>query len=359
MKKLKSTIRLLFPTMRKTVARIGVAAILAWALLVGLGNSNSSIGVFATAIAPWVCALTAAWALVAFALRDWKAGVASTLLVGIMAMAFQLVPFQAPIKAVPQALKPHVITSVQVVEVNALLGTASPMALTRLVRARHADFLVIAESNDSFLNPGLIKAGMQKLLPYHYSVDPAFDPATLPGSKYASSLPALRNPIGDAIWSKWPISGERRVPGTLNPTLAIDVKIRNFPFTVVATRVQNPLLDRTEWAHDMAAIAKFVPTVPKSQHLIVAGDFNSTFGHAPFNAVLAAGLDDAQAKVNWPWARYTFPTFLKPDQPPVLPFMQIDHVLIGNGLWVNKAQTVMIPRTDHAATAVELWVTRR
>jgi endonuclease/exonuclease/phosphatase family metal-dependent hydrolase len=109
----------------------------------------------------------------------------------------------------------------------------------------------------------------------------------------------------------------------------------------------------------MRAIANYVPKVPKERRLIVAGDFNASFGHAPFESILATGLQDAEAKVNWPWARYTFPTFIRPDQPPMQPFMQIDHVLFGSGLWVNNAKTVMIPRTDHAATAVELWVTRR
>jgi hypothetical protein len=39
--------------------------------------------------------------------------------------------------------------------------------------------------------------------------------------------------------------------------------------------------------------------------------------------------------------------------------MQIDHVLFGSGFWVNSARTVMIPDTDHSATAVDLWITRR
>ena len=346
MQRLKTAFRFLFPTKRKGVARIGVAASLAWGLLVGLGSASSSIGVFATAIAPWVCALTLVWAVAAFALRDWKAGVASALLVGIMTLAFQMVPYQAPIKALPQSLKPHSLTSLQVVEVNALLGTASPTALTRLVRARHADFLIVAESNDTFLNPGLIRAGMEKLLPYRYSID-------------TGNLQPGAEVYGNSVWSKWPIDAKRRVPGTFNPTLAIDVTINNFPVTVVATRAQNPLVSRSQWAGDMRAIANYVPKVPKERRLIVAGDFNASFGHAPFESMLATGLQDAEAKVNWPWARYTFPTFIRPDQPPMQPFMQIDHVLFGSGLWVNSAKTVMIPRTDHAATAVELWVTRR
>jgi len=335
-----------FPNRKKTLARVPVLLLLVWLGLWLLGNSSTAVGVIATALGPVVCLLAAVWVLVSLGLKDWIAATATALVVALSAIGFQVVPLQDPLPNLPISQKPHSITAVNVVEVNALLGTASPYALTRLVRTSHADFLIVAESNDTFMNPGLIRAGTEKLLPYHYSMDPG---GLQPGAE----------PLGNAIWSKWPINAKRRVPGTFNPTLAIDVTINNFPMTVVATRAQNPLVSRSQWASDMQAIAKFIPTVPKDRRLILAGDFNSGFGHAPFESILATGLQDAQAKVNWPWQRMTFPTFTGPTQPADIPFLQIDHVLFGSGWHVNQAQSVMIPRTDHTATRVELWVTRR
>lgn len=346
MNRAKRVLNAAFPTRKLTLARIPVALLLLWAAICWLGNAGSTAGVFATALGPIVCLVAFVWVLVALTLRDWIGAGVTAAMVAVTAVGFQVVPMQEQLKVLPQSEKQHALTTVQIVEVNALLGTASPTALVRLVRNRHADFLVIAESNDDFLTARLIKAGVQKLLPYRYSVDTHL---TTPGSEK----------LGNAIWSRWPIDAKRRVPGTFNPTLAIDVTINNFPVTVVATRSQNPLVSRSQWAVDMRAIANYVPQIPKERRLIVAGDFNASFGHAPFNSVLATGLQDAQAKVNWPWQRFTFPTYTKPEQPPMEPFMQIDHVLFGKGLWVNQARTVMIPSTDHSATAVELWVTRR
>lgn len=343
---LKAALKAAFPNRKKMLARVPVVLLLVWLALWLLGNSSSAVGVLATALGPVVCLLATVWVLVSLSLKDWIAATTTALVVAVAAVGFQMVPSQEPLPNLPDSQKPHSLTSVNVVEVNALLGTASPYALTRLVRSSHADFLIVAESNDTFLNPGLIRAGMEKVLPYRYSID-------------TGNLQPGAEMLGNAIWSRWPIDAKRRVPGTFNPTLAIDVTINNFPMTVVATRAQNPLISRSQWASDMRAVAKYVPTVPKNRRLIVAGDFNSGFGHAPFESVLAAGLQDAQAKVNWPWQRVTFPTFTSPTKPADIPFLQIDHVLFGSGWHVNHAQSVMIPRTDHTATSVELWVTRR
>jgi endonuclease/exonuclease/phosphatase family metal-dependent hydrolase len=336
----------LFPTQKRTIARIPVALLLIWTAIWWLGSSSSTLGVFATATGPIVCVIAFVWLLAALTLRDWIGAGVTAAIVAVTVVGFQVVPMQEQLKPLPQSQKQHVLTTVQIVEVNALLGTASPTALARLVRNRQADFLVLAESNDTFLTPRLIKAGVEKLLPYRYSVDTHM---TTPGSEK----------LGNAIWSKWPIDAKRRVPGTFNPTLSIDVTVHGFPLTLVATRAQNPLVSRSQWAGDMRAIADYVPKVSKDRRLIVAGDFNASFGHSPFNSVLATGLQDAQAKVNWPWQRFTFPTYTRPEEPPMQPFMQIDHVLFGAGFWVNSARTVMIPDTDHSATAVDLWITRR
>ena len=343
---LSTMLKLAYPSRKKTLTRVPAAMFLAWLALWLLGSSASAVGVLATALGPVVCLLAAFWVLVSLSLKDWIAAATTALVVAVAAFGFQVVPWQEPLPNLPNSQKSHSLTSVNVVEVNALLGTASPFALTRLVRSSHADFLIVAESNDTFLNPGLIRAGMEKLLPYRYSIDTG---NLRPGAEM----------LGNAIWSRWPIDAKRRVPGTFNPTLAIDVKINNFPITVVATRAQNPLVSRSQWDSDLRAVAKFVPTISKNRRLIVAGDFNSSFGHAPFEQILAAGLQDAQAKVNWPWQRMTFPTFTSPTEPAQIPFLQIDHVLFGSGWHVNRAQTVMVPRTDHTATSVELWVTRR
>jgi endonuclease/exonuclease/phosphatase family metal-dependent hydrolase len=343
---LKASLKAAFPNRKKVITRVPTVLLLVWLALWLLGNSFSAVGVLATALGPVVCLLAAVWVLVSLSLKDWIAATTTALVVAVAAVGFQVVPSQEPLPNLPASQKPHSLTSVNVVEVNALLGTASPYALTRLVRSSHADFLIVAESNDTFLNPGLIRAGMEKVLPYRYSID-------------TGNLQPGAEMLGNAIWSRWPIDAKRRVPGTFNPTLAIDVTINNFPITVVATRAQNPLISRSQWASDLRAVAKFVPTVPKNRRLIVAGDFNSGFGHAPFESVLAAGLQDAQAKVNWPWKRVTFPTFTSPTKPADIPILQIDHVLFGSGWHVNRAQSVMIPRTDHTATSVELWVTRR
>jgi endonuclease/exonuclease/phosphatase family metal-dependent hydrolase len=343
---LKAALKAAFPNRKKSLARVPAVFLLVWLALWMLGNSSSAMGVLATALGPVVCLMAAIWVLVSLSLKDWIAATTTALVVAVAAVGFQVVPSQDPLPNLPKSQKPHSLTAVNVVEVNALLGTASPHALTRLVRSSRADFLIVAESNDTFLNPGLIRAGMEKALPYRFTID-------------TGNLQPGAEMLGNSIWSRWPIDAKRRVPGTFNPTLAIDVTINNFPVTVVATRAQNPLISRSQWASDLRAVAKFVAAVPKDRRLIVAGDFNSSFGHAPFEEILATGLQDSQAKVNWPWQRATFPTFTSPTKPADIPFLQIDHVLFGSGWHVNQAKSVMIPRTDHTATSVELWVTRR
>lgn len=167
-----------------------------------------------------------------------------------------------------------------------------------------------------------------------------------------SYVDARHGSFGSGIWSRYPLSkAETWAPGGLPMTRAVlDVEGR-------AVRVYNvhckaPMRRRwvPVWKVQLAEIraeveASVLPAV-------VAGDFNATYGHAPFRHLLAGGLRDAHVEAGrglattWPRGGRPFPALFR-----------VDHVLVTAGLAVEAAREGRGPGSDHRPVIADLVVT--
>jgi len=97
-----------------------------------------------------------------------------------------------------------------------------------------------------------------------------------------------------------------------------------------------------DWRSGLAALQSWRLRQPAAQPLVLAGDFNASWGHPGFRGV-AETMTDAQHAAGEGWA----PTWPQ-GRRLIRPFIQLDHVL-SRGLDVVDAGVVPLPNTDHAA----------
>jgi endonuclease/exonuclease/phosphatase (EEP) superfamily protein YafD len=81
----------------------------------------------------------------------------------------------------------------------------------------------------------------------------------------------------------------------------------------------------------------------------MAGDYNATYGHAPFRRLLAVGLRDAHIEAGrglattWPVNNLLLP-----------PLFRLDHVLVSREFEVLAAREGRGPGTDHRPVVADL-----
>ncbi len=148
-------------------------------------------------------------------------------------------------------------------------------------------------------------------------------------------------PWGFEIASRYPF----RVTGVLwaggNPFLVTaSVRSPQGSFRLWVVHTDAPVASMTLWSSDLRRIAARARTRGTGR-LLVAGDFNASWGNKGFRAVVDSGLVDAAAArgrpfdMTWPQGEW-FP-----------PLVRIDHVLTGAGLAVSSINAGEGPGSDH------------
>jgi endonuclease/exonuclease/phosphatase (EEP) superfamily protein YafD len=151
------------------------------------------------------------------------------------------------------------------------------------------------------------------------------------------------DPRAFLIASRYPLVGTHVVYDLGRP-LIIQTTVRlpsgNQPLWVVHTTApQSSSFE--EWKQEVATINRLV-RVRGPAHLLLVGDFNSTWGNKGFRQILAAGMTDGAAARARPFEMTWSQT--KPIIPPVV---RIDHVLTGPGVAVTTIGTEEGPGSDH------------
>jgi endonuclease/exonuclease/phosphatase (EEP) superfamily protein YafD len=167
---------------------------------------------------------------------------------------------------------------------------------------------------------------LQELSPEHLAMikaTGAFDPFPF---EYVDARPGS---FGGGIWSRHRIvDGDTWEAGGL-PMVRATLDVEGTPVTVLCVHCKAPMRRRwiPVWKAQLAALAEAARAAGPGP-VIVAGDFNSTFGHEPFRRMLAdSGLRDSHVEVGrglaptWPRGGRVMP-----------PLFRIDHVLIGGPL---------------------------
>jgi endonuclease/exonuclease/phosphatase (EEP) superfamily protein YafD len=106
---------------------------------------------------------------------------------------------------------------------------------------------------------------------------------------------------------------------------------------------------REAWERDLRAVAAAVRA--ERLPVVVAGDFNATWGHREFRRLLEAGLTDAAAARGHPF-QMTWPR----DRRVVPPVARIDHVLTTKGLTVVSVRSGRGLGSDHRPLLAEVAV---
>jgi endonuclease/exonuclease/phosphatase (EEP) superfamily protein YafD len=204
-------------------------------------------------------------------------------------------------------------------------------AIDRVVRDADADVVVLQEVSSS--NIGALE-GSSSLDGYEH--------------RYLTPQPHV---FGSGIWSRLPLdeSGDVNIGG-LPMTRAV-VRTTAGPLRLLNVHTLSPVTKDglTLWPRQLRALAEEArrPGPP----IMMAGDFNATWGHRPFRRLLDAGLDDAGA-VRGAWWSPTWPAGRRV----LRPALRLDHVLTGPGLAATSYATGGAAGSDHRSIVVTVAV---
>ncbi|WP_426226119.1 endonuclease/exonuclease/phosphatase family protein [Pseudarthrobacter sp. DSP2-3-2b1] len=236
----------------------------------------------------------------------------------------------APLAA-PEAGDAPAARRVTVMALNVGSTGVDAEALLDEVRTRNVDILAL---------PELAPLGLE-----------ALDGAGLAGDFPYRALDVDWAGTGSAIFSKFPLAAQERVPGTnFYQTRAV----ATIPGTtggvhLTAVHVASPRPGHTPfWRRELRQLGELRLALPGSNPAILLGDFNASQDHREFRDLLATGLIDA-AKAAGKGLAPTWPV-----NAGIPPFVALDHVLVTPNISVGHFAIVRFARTDHSAVVVEL-----
>ena len=264
--------------------------------------------------------LLPAWAVAAVAgvTRRWA------LLGGAGVVVVAHVGFLLPELAAREPLGdvPRDAFHVRLLSANVYADNQDPARFAEEIRRSGADIAFLQEATPTFL-AALDASGAIAELP-HRVVVPRTDP------------------FAAVVASRWPLAAQDVVELDGRPVLVrATVDIGGAPLRLYSVHVVAPFGgNRQAWARELRAVADSVRA--EQAPVLVAGDFNATWGNREFRRLLDAGLTDGAAARGRPF-QMTWPR----DRRLVPPVARIDHVLTTAGLAVTAIWTGRGRGSDH------------
>ena len=169
--------------------------------------------------------------------------------------------------------------------------------------------------------------------------------------RVADPLPGFH---GSLILSRLPIVEGRAIDVAGRPMTRADIRTAAGTVRIVDVLAVAPVNDENTsfWLAQMEAMAAM--TAPAGAALVMAGDFNATLDHAPFQRILATGKRDAFLEAGSGYGA-TWPSW----RGPIVPVMRLDHVLVGDGVTVVSVADQVSAGSDHRRLVAELALTSR
>lgn len=239
----------------------------------------------------------------------------------LVAATFAVPPFFAH-------LSPEATRGLTVMSSNLRDGDANALQVMDAVRYRAVDVLVLVEATPDAVGR-LTADGLTTELTQQVG-------EARPGSS-----------TGTVIFSRYPLTtvnatGDRDLENTDSLQPEVLVKAPGHTVRLKAVHPMAPTEAGTDlWRAGLDALTAWKQEAPRADPVIIAGDFNASFGHPAFRR-LADGLDDAQRTAGDGWVR-TWPVVGSR----LPPYVQLDH-LLSRDLTVIDAGQVAINGTDHA-----------
>ncbi|MFC9790225.1 endonuclease/exonuclease/phosphatase family protein [Rhodococcus sp. NPDC127528] len=312
---------------RRAVAVLGWLAVFAAAVGIGAHFLDTSVTVLVVlaSFAPLLMVCAGAGLLALAATRQWVGTVVAAAVLAVAAWT------QLPLYV--GDARPDGASDLTVMQANIFFGNDDMEGVVAQVRSRNVDILTVNELTPGAV-PRLGAAGLDEVLPFRY-----LRPTELGG--------------GTGIWSRHPLSAQTEHMGFVMNMVSARVRPPGQrPFVVVAAHPLPPVpRQQTDiWAREMAQVRDILQRLRDgAEPVIVGADFNSTYDHAQFRALLGDGFRDA-AEQSGAGALRTYPA----DRwwPPLL---AIDHVLVA-GATATGAGIVDLPGSDHRGVVATVAV---
>lgn len=221
---------------------------------------------------------------------------------------------------------------VTVMQANILFdGGADPDVVVARIRDLDVDLLTVNELTPDAAD-ALTQAGLDDVMPYRYLV---------PG-QLAS---------GTGIWSRFPLSGSVEHDGFVFRQLSAIADVPGVGSVAVhAFHPVPPVFGTQVWADELSRLEGILDRSPADIPAVVGGDFNATYSHAQFRALLSGRFQDAADQSGAGRVR----TYPADRQSP--PLVAIDHILVADGTAV-AFESVELPGADHLAVVARIRVT--
>jgi endonuclease/exonuclease/phosphatase (EEP) superfamily protein YafD len=222
--------------------------------------------------------------------------------------------------------------TIRVLSWNLYYGNTDASSIERAVAKADADLVVLQEVSAANL-PLLRRSPILAAYPH----------------QVVSAIPS--GAFGSGIWSRLPLDGSEEFDlGGLPMTRAL-VRTPEGPVRLINVHTLSPIAKGgpATWTRQLRSLGQEArrPGPP----VLLAGDFNATWGHRPFRRLLDAGLDDAAAALGRPWT----PTWRAGGRLP--PALRLDHVLTGPGLVATSYATGPAAGSDHRSIVVDVAFT--
>ncbi|WP_063050988.1 endonuclease/exonuclease/phosphatase family protein [Nocardia arthritidis] len=298
-----------------------VAALAAAAgIALHFNGSSSRILVLAASGAPYLMGSAVLGAVVFVAMRHWVGAGVAIVLVAIATWT------QAPLYVGHRDNRDgHTVT---VMQANLLFDGADPRALVDEVRARRVVVLTVNELTPTAVED-LGRAGLDQVLPYRF-------------------LSPGRTATGTGIWSSHPLSDTVEYDGFVLNQLSATAEIPGAgPVMVYAFHPVPPVYGTRVWAEELSRLRDILDRSPADRPAIAGGDFNATYDHRQFRAMLSGRFGDATEQAG-AGHLVTYPTDKR--WPPLV---GIDHILVASGRAV-AVETVDLPGADHHALVAQV-----
>ena len=223
---------------------------------------------------------------------------------------------------------------------NVYKGNADAARIVKLVREEGVRVLALQETTSEFVDQ-LEANGISDLLPY---------------SQRSSS----DGVYGNGVWSATPLSdvesddvgsSASAMPAGIVQVTSSD-GVTTVPVRFVSVHTTAPVDEYLDlWRKSILEIGvvRDRAAADPSRRYVLMGDFNATYDHAPFRAMLGDSLHDAARiagegiTLTWPQNRRLLP-----------PFCGIDHVVVSDGVGARDLRTYEVEGTDHAALVCTL-----
>ena len=286
------------------------------------------------AFTPWlVVPAVLALGLALAGRRLWLIALAAVVLA---AHLFWLFPLDAG-RPVPDSAATG--TPIKVLNINSYFGDADAAEIVRLVREHGVELLAVQEHTQGF-EDRLLAEGLERLLPHKLS-NPRDDAS------------------GSALFSAHPMEATGVLPDTPfgMPTVRLTIGKGEAASVLEVTNVHAfpPVTGRAaQWRSDLAALARLTAAGTAGAHRLLIGDFNATFDHAEFRAVLDGGADRKLVDVGTAAGRRLLPTWPMDGLP--LPGIAIDHVVTSPRIASSGYAVHRVQGTDHAAVLATLEI---